>query len=78
MQHSLRTQGVSLIRQLPRPVIVCTLTVRSATVKPPGAAVRASTAVRVARIRGLFHIDPADAGGADLGGQRQLIEGVIW
>ena len=51
-----------------------TLAVMSATVNPSGDAARASTAASAARIRGLFHIDTADPAGAQLRGQRQLIQ----
>jgi hypothetical protein len=46
-------------------------------VKPCGAAARASAAARGGADAGLVQVDAADPGGADPGGQRQLIEGGV-
>lgn len=60
------------------PRIAVTWAVRSAAVKPPGAGARAGRdSGQHGADPGLVQIDPANAGGAELGGQRQLIEGAI-
>ena len=49
----------------------------SATVNPPDAADSARTAASAAADAGLVEVDPADAGGAELGGCREPVEQAV-